>query len=118
MSSLYDIIKRISVEANEAEKNDKMVTGKVTACTRKNPNYDPDKPAGPDNQLAIIEPLVVQLSDKIILKDGDSFFKITKTMRDNLDSSNLDNPYFNVGDIVLLMRIEKGKSYLLMDRIG
>lgn len=110
MSSLYDIIKRISVEANEAEKNDKMLIGKVISCKTARPIED--------NKYEIfMNPLEIQLSDKIILKDGDSFLKMTKTMRNNVDNNEVPL-YFNVGDTVLIMRTDKGKSYLLIDKTG
>lgn len=110
MSSLYDIIKRISVEANEAEKNDKMLTGKVISCkTAKQIE---------DNKYEITNNILeIQLSDKIILKDGDSFLKMTKTMRQNVDSNEIPL-YFDIGDEVILTRINKGQNYLLVDKMG
>lgn len=111
MSSLYDIIKRISVEANEAEKNDRIFTGKVTSCKTAKPGE------GEGEYIITANPLIIQLSDKIILKDGDSFLKMTKTMRSNIEN-NTPPLYLDVGDTVLLMRIDKGKSYLLIDKVG
>lgn len=110
MSSLYDIIKRISVEANEAEKNDKMLTGKVISCKTAK--------MGEDQHWWIVPgTLKIQLSDKIILEDGGSFLKMTETMRKNVDSNAIPL-YFNIGDEVLLSRINKGQNYLLIDKMG
>ncbi len=114
MSSLYDIIKRISVEANEAEKNDKMLTGKVISC---NEAYiDPYSGVIVD----IIEhPFQIQLSDKIILTYGDSFLMATNTMnKEIVNASPMVPLYFKVGDEVILTRINKGKNYLLIDKVG
>lgn len=111
MSALSDVIKRMSVEANEAENNDKLFTGTVTACKTATP---PDEEG---NYQVTLTPLQIQLSDKIILKDGDSFLKMTSTMRSNVNSNTLPL-YFNVGDKVLVMRIDKGKGYLLLDKVG
>lgn len=113
MTALSDVIKRMSVEANEAEKHDKIFTGTVTACKYARPKED-----GEEGEYEIVlQPLTIQLSDKIILKDGDSFLKMTKTMRTNTDSNALPL-YFDVGDKVVVMRIDRGKSYLLWDKLG
>lgn len=110
MTALSDVIKRMSVEANEAEKHDKIFTGTVTACKYARPKEDGE-------YEIVLQPLTIQLSDKIILKDGDSFLKMTKTMRTNTDSNTLPL-YFDVGDKVVVMRIDRGKSYLLWDKLG
>lgn len=114
MSSLYDIIKRISVEANEAEKNDRIFTGKVISCNE--PYIDPYSGFIVD----IIEnPFKVQLSDKIIMTYGDSFLLATGTMAKEITNKDITRPlYFEVGDKVLLLRINKGKNYLLIDKAG
>lgn len=110
MSALSDTIKRISVQANEAENNDKVFVGKVISCKTAT---QPDENG---SYQVTLNPLQIQLSDKIILKDGDSFLKMTSTMRANVASNELPL-YFNVGDSVLVMRMDKGKTYLLWDKV-
>ena len=114
MTALSDVIKRMSVEANEAEKHDKIVTGKVISC---NEAYiDPQSGV----VISIIEhPFQIQLSDKIILTYGDSFLMTTNTMRKEVTNKSITMPlYFKVGDEVILTRINKGKNYLLIDKVG
>lgn len=109
MSGLYNVIKNIAVQANDSEKNDKMLTATVTSCKVATPNDD-------GSYTVTLNPFELRLSDKILFKDGDSFLIMTKTMRQQVD--NIQPPlYFSVGDRVLLMRIDQGKRYLLIDKV-
>lgn len=121
MSSLSDVIKRIAVEANEAEKNDKTVVGTVVDCNRLNPNFNPMLPEDDKlNPMYLKVKFKIRVSDKITLTDGDPFLSMTKTMRDNVDIEDprVEKPFFfHLNDEVLLMRTQKGSKYILMDKV-
>lgn len=101
MNELINLIKKIATDAVAASQPDTIIFGMVTK----------------------INPLVIQINEKLILKEGSKLLiipKYLKTIDRLIQPPPTDPPtppifYINPGDKVMLIRTHNGNKYILMD---